>query len=450
MADHWQFDDATPPERALFRDLASTLAMAAEPAGPPNRLRHVVRLQTQLGVYYLKTFARTQWQNRLRFAVTEPRARDDAERERKVTAALRAAGHMAPRPVAYGRRGAAAYYLCAALPGDSLRAWLQQQPATAELVRAVAEHCGRLLGAGFLLPDLSVDHVFAADFAADRPLAVLDLHNGRLARPGRWPRRFWARLLRRFGRSARDLEVPRSTALRFATRLLAAAGVACDLRRSTLRRLPPWETAGRYEASGKSRDYAARNPARHRRELELLRRLWPGRPGESVLDVPCGAGRLLPELAGRFGHEVLQADHAMAMLRESAAHGRRVAAVRADALAMPFAARTVDGVVVFRFLHHLTHDDQRLVVAEACRVASRFVVISFFHPCSAHQLQRWWARLLGGPTTRFPTSPRRLRAWFRVHGFAAAGLGAEAAYRRDLWLAVFVRQQAAESAPPAR
>lgn len=450
MADRWHFDSATSSERALFRDLASTLALAAEPAGPPNRLRHVVRLQTPLGVYYLKTFVRTQWQNRLRFVLTPPRAGDDADRERQVTAALRSAGHLAPRPVAWGRRGAASFYLCAALPGVSLQAWLQQRPATVDLVRRVADHCGRLLGTGFLLPDLSAEHVFATDFAADTPLGVLDLHNGRLSRPGRWPRRFWSRLLRRFGRSVREFDLPRTTALRFAARLLAAAGVPSDGRRRTLCRLPPFETAARYEASGKSGDYAARNPSRHRRELELLRRLWPGRPGEQVLDIPCGTGRLLPELAQRFQHDVLQADRAMAMLRESAALGRRVAAVRTDALAMPFSERAVDGVVMFRFLHHLTHDAQQQAVAEACRVARRFVVISFFHPCSAHQLQRWLARWFGGRTTRFPTAPSRLRAWFRANGFDAAAFGAEAAYRRDLWLAVFVRQPAAESAAPAR
>lgn len=450
MADRWHFDSATSSERALFRDLASTLALAAEPAGPPNRLRHVVRLQTPLGVYYLKTFLRTQWRNRLRFLLTRPRAGDDADRERQVTAALRSAGHLAPRPVAWGRRGAASFYLCAALPGVSLHAWLQRHPATAELVRRVAGHCGRLLGAGFLLPDLSAEHVFSTDFTSDAPLAVLDLHNGRLARPGHWPRRFWSRLLRRFGRSVRDLDVPRRAALRFAARLLAAAGVPNDLRRRTLCRLPPWETAARYEASGKSGDYAARNPSRHRRELELLRRLWPGRPGELVLDMPCGTGRLLPELTRHFQHEVLQADRAMAMLRESAALGRRSAAVRADALAMPFAARAVDGVVVFRFLHHLPHDAQQQVIAEACRTARRFVVVSFFHPCSAHQLQRSLARWFGGRTTRFPTAPRRLRAWFHANGFDAATFGAEAAYRRDLWIAVFVRQPAAESAAPAR
>lgn len=450
MADRWHFDSATPSERALFRDLTSTLALPSEPAGPANRLRHVVRLQTPLGVYYLKTFVRTQWQNRLRFLLTRPRASDDADRERQVTAALRASGHLAPRPVAWGRRGAASYYLCAALPGDSLRAWLQRRPATADLVQRVAAHCGRLLGAGFLLPDLSADHVFATDFTRDSPLAVLDLHNGRLARAGHWPRRFWTRLLRRFGRSVRDLDVAKTTALRFGARLLAVAGVTRELRRATLRSLPPFETADRYEASGKSGDYAKRNPARHRRELALLRRLWPGRPGERVLDIPCGAGRLLPELAERFQHEVLQADRAMAMLRESAALGRRSAAVRADALAMPFAEQAVDGVVVFRFLHHLPHDAQQQVVAEACRTARRFVVISFFHPCSAHQLQRWLAGWFGGRTTRFPTAPRRLRAWFHANGFDAATFAAEAAYRRDLWLAVFVRRGAAESAAPAR
>ena len=73
MVDHWQLLTDDAQERTLFASLAATLALPATAAAPPNRLRHVLRLATPHGVYYLKTFTATQWQNRLRFLCTQPR-----------------------------------------------------------------------------------------------------------------------------------------------------------------------------------------------------------------------------------------------------------------------------------------------------------------------------------------------------------------------------------------
>src|SRR5690606_10299753 len=129
----------------------------------------------------------------------------------------------------------------------------------AALSRRVAEHCGELLRAGFWLPDLSADHVFVQPGGE---LAVLDLHNGTVAKPGTPPAALCRRVLRRFARSMRELPVPWPAALRFALRLLRAAGHGADARR-ILRRLPPFTTAARYEVLGKSHAYATRNPVRH-------------------------------------------------------------------------------------------------------------------------------------------------------------------------------------------
>lgn len=428
-------DDAR--ERATFASLAATLALPCTSAGPKNRLRSVTRIATPHGVYFLKTFVRTQWQNRVRFLATAPRARDDAERERRVADALRAAGHRAPRIVAHGRRGAFAFLLCAELPGTALRERLRIA-IDAALLRAVARHCGELLAAGFWLPDLSAEHVFVHG----GELAVLDLHNGRLARVGPAPRWLLARVLRRFRRSVLDLGVPRAPALRFAARLLHAA--RCRDVRAVLRAQPPWATAARYDAPGKSAAYAERSPARSAREQALLRRVWPGRRGESVLDLPCGAGRLLPLLRDELGHRVVHADGSLAMLREARARAPRPApAVLGNALALPFADGAVDGVVMFRFLHHLPRDAAWQALAEACRVARRFVVVSFFHPCSAHGASRLVSAWLGAPPTRFSTTLGALRAHAAKHGFALAAAAAERAFVRDLWLAAFERESTA-------
>ncbi|MBL8734328.1 MAG: methyltransferase domain-containing protein [Planctomycetes bacterium] len=447
MATSWQLLTDDRDERVLFADLDTTLALPATPAGPRNRLRHVLRLVTPRGVFFLKQFDRTQWKNRWRFATTAPRARDDAAREALVTIALRDAGFGAPRPIAIGRRGAASFYLCAALPGTDLRTLLQQGACPAAQRRRIAHTLGAMLAAGFLLPDLGAEHVF---LDGDQ-VAVLDLHNGRCTTSGPPPRRLLVRILRRCRRSVQDLGLPRQVVLRFAARLLHVAGLDAAATRAVLGRLPPWSTAARYDAAGKSAAYADRNPARTERELTLLRRVWPGRSGERVLDLPCGAGRLLPTLR-QLGHDVVAADGSQAMLQELRA---RAAAptpplVLADAAAMPFAPGAVDGVVVFRFLHHLPDATARAVVTEACRTAGRFVVVSFFHPCSTHHLRRRLAGWFGRPPTRFARSLGTVRRWFADAGYSLQQHVAEAPFRRDLWLASFVRTAvvtAADRAP---
>ena len=434
MADTWQLFGDDPAERRTFATLRGTRALPAVPAGPKNRLRCVHRIDTPHGRYYLKTFTRTQWKNRLHFLLTAPRAHDDAERELLVTNALAAAGHFVPRPVAYGRAGATAYYLCAALPGAPVRE-LMQRGLDAQMLRGVATYCGQTLAAGFWLPDLSADHVFVDD---EGDLYLLDLHNGQLGPAGTPPPRVLRRVLRRWRRSVRDLDVPGPVALRFAARLLRQAGVG-DVR-ALLRQEPPWATAARYDAPGKSLAYAERNPRRTARELDLLRRVWPGRRGETVLDLPCGAGRLLPFLAEERGHVVVQADGSLAMLREARMRApEAVPRILANAMAMPFADRAVDGVVVFRLLHHLPPDVARTVLAEACRVARRFVVVSFFHPVSAHHLRRTLGQWFGGTPTRFARTLGAVRRDCAQHGFRLLHTAADRPFARDLWVASFER-----------
>jgi SAM-dependent methyltransferase len=438
----WQLLTDDADERRVFADLATTLRLPSSPAGPKNRLRHVTRITTARGVYYLKTFLATQWKNRLWFLCSRPRAQNDAERECRVTQALLEAGIEAPRPIALGRAGRSSYYLCAALPGAPCRDLLAAGTAGAELRRRIAVFCGGLLRRGFRLRDLSADHVFVAQNGAAPQLAVLDLHNGSLGSPGAVDHRLAVRVLRRFSSSVQDLPVSWPQALGFAARLLRAAGRSRDKARSVLAALPAFSTASRYEVPGKSAAYAERNPARTARELRLLQRVWPGRAGETVLDLPCGAGRLLPLLSGTLGHRVVQADAALEMLLQAQQRTRGASGVvRADALQMPFCDRAFDGVLMFRFLHHLAPEASRRAIAEACRTARRFVVVSFFHPCSLHHAHRWLHELAGAPRTRHAVRLQRVAAWFLPHGFVLHQSAAELPFARDLWIAAFVRPE---------
>jgi SAM-dependent methyltransferase len=443
-SDRWRLLEAEPSEREFLGDLASVLSRAS--AGsvlPPNRLREVRRVEVGGRVYYLKIFRRTQLKNLSRNLRTAPRGAGprDAEREAGVAAALREAGVEAARPVAVGRRGPGSFYLCAELPGRSLRAEIASGRCTPATAAAAARFAGGLFRLGFALPDLSADHVFVLAGPRAGSFGVLDLHNGWLRRPGRPHARSARRALRRFARSVADLGVRRREALRFSVRFLRAAGFRARSRRRLLAALPPFDTHGRYDAPGRSRAYRERNPGRARREVALLARLWPGRAGDRVLDAPCGAGRLCGPLTDRHGAIWHGCDRSRAMLAEArGALGAEAPLAAGDAAALPFADGAFDGVVVFRFLHHLPPAEARAVIDEAARAARRFVVVSFFHPVSAHNLTRRLSEVLRGRArTRHALRPARLVRWLCDAGFRPLGFAAEARFRRDLWLGAFER-----------
>jgi SAM-dependent methyltransferase len=438
----WQLFTDAPDELATFASLAAVLELPNQPAGPPNRLRHVVRIEHAGQNYYLKTFRKTQWKNRVHFLVSKPRASDDADRERKVTDALRARGYQAPRPVAYGRDGDTSYYLCAQLPGTSLAEHMRAGTVSKDLAHRLARHCGELLAAGFQLPDLSADHVFPGvedGIEAHRQPAVLDLHNGGTTdHPA--SKKVLGRVLRRFARSVRGLPVDRGVAMAFAIRLLRSAGVQPNIRRQLLTAAQPFGTAARYERDGRSSAYASRNPKRAATERRLLERVWPGARGETVLDLPCGTGRLLPFLREQE-HRVAQGDGALAMLQQASQRGLvGELATQCNALQMPFADGAVDGVVMFRFLHHLPREAAKAAVAEGCRVARRFLVVSFFHPCSMHHMQRRARQILGTPATRFAMSLGSIKKIAHQNGFELHRSTAQLPFARDLWLASFTRR----------
>jgi SAM-dependent methyltransferase len=449
MSASWEYVQADALERARFVDHASILALPHELAAPPNRARSVLRLGLDGRRWYFKQFGRTSLQNRWRFRTTRPHAQDDAEREVLITMALRERGIETPRPVLRGHtQDGQSFYLCAEMPGRPLRLWLRDGPLAPAMLQLAAAFCGDLLAQGFHLPDLSAEHLFARQEIAFFHFGVIDLHNGRLAPPGAAPLWLCRRVLRHFQRSVQDLPIERYTALRFAARLLRTAGRGSETR-SILRSLPPMDTAARYEVDGKAKEYKDRNPNRTERELDLLAKVWPGRPAEVVLDAPCGAGRLLPFLRARE-HKVVQMDRAFAMLQQARELRGDVPTAQAHALALPLADGAVDGVVMFRFLHHLQPSAQKLAVAEACRTARRFVVASFFHPCSVHHAVRRARDLCARRApTRYAVTLSRVERWFAQAGFELQSHVAELPFGKDLWIASFVRAQRQNAAAAA-
>lgn len=129
--------------------------------------------------------------------------------------------------------------------------------------------------------------------------------------------------------------------------------------------------------------------ATHRREVRCIKRMLGALPpGATVLDLPCGTGRLLPALLRR-GYRVTEADSSSSMVekaRETLARigGReeQVQFIVADALGTGLPDRSFDAVICNRLLHHFPDSEtRRRVLAELARVARGRIVVSFF--CSA-------------------------------------------------------------------
>ncbi|MEM7307564.1 MAG: class I SAM-dependent methyltransferase [Planctomycetota bacterium] len=115
---------------------------------------------------------------------------------------------------------------------------------------------------------------------------------------------------------------------------------------------------------------------KHARDARLVLGLLERAGGlSSVLDLPAGTGRLLPDLAAA-GYRVLGADLAREML--AAGRERRGAAallLQADGERLPLADGAVDAVVSVRFLFHVDERESRAaILREMARVARRCVV----------------------------------------------------------------------------
>ena len=127
-------------------------------------------------------------------------------------------------------------------------------------------------------------------------------------------------------------------------------------------------------------------------DLELVNRVWgnarvleeylaasPIERGDSrwtILDLGAGSGGVARELAGRLGRRGLSAlvvavDTQWRHLAAGRGRGHGVAAVAADAFALPFATASADWLVSTLFFHHFSPAQNVLLLEEMTRVARR-------------------------------------------------------------------------------
>lgn len=158
-----------------------------------------------------------------------------------------------------------------------------------------------------------------------------------------------------------------------------------------------------------------------KRERALLNRYF-ARIGnvESILDLPCGHGRLSDLLQHHCRH-LVEADWSFTMvsLNKGDHGGTGRAYVRASALEIPFPDRTFDVAVSFRLSHHLeTQELRERHLGELFRVAKKHVIVTWFSATSLKNVLRQVRVRLHGKKPKHVLRNDRVRAIATAHGFA--------------------------------
>jgi ubiquinone/menaquinone biosynthesis C-methylase UbiE len=151
----------------------------------------------------------------------------------------------------------------------------------------------------------------------------------------------------------------------------------------------------------------------------ILRRYGAAGPC-TLLDAPCGSGRLTPWLE-RLGCVTTGADVSRSMLeRARGACDRRL--VQATAAHLPFAGGSFDHVVCCRLLHHLHEPEARLaVVRELVRVSRGLVIASFWDSASLPQWRLRMGLKSQGPGDRRAVPRDHVAGLFRQAGARVLG-----------------------------
>jgi len=130
------------------------------------------------------------------------------------------------------------------------------------------------------------------------------------------------------------------------------------------------DSARRYEAQVEAL-FAGTAGAMRRRALALLAEAWRARDhrGLAILDVACGAGAFLKDLAAAFPRARLAgADLSPAYLQEAARQTPGAVLVQANAERLPFADASQDAVTCVYLFHELPPRVRPAVAAEIARV----------------------------------------------------------------------------------
>jgi ubiquinone/menaquinone biosynthesis C-methylase UbiE len=138
---------------------------------------------------------------------------------------------------------------------------------------------------------------------------------------------------------------------------------------------------------------------RERRAIaEALQRI--GDSARSVIDVPCGTGKLASILHER-GYAPVMVDLSLEMMRiaRQLPASERAAFAQADATQLPFESGTFDVAICLRLLHRVPDDVKSSMLNELHRVSRRYAIVSYGVASPWHRVRGLLRKLLTGRTT---------------------------------------------------
>jgi 2-polyprenyl-3-methyl-5-hydroxy-6-metoxy-1,4-benzoquinol methylase len=199
------------------------------------------------------------------------------------------------------------------------------------------------------------------------------------------------------------------------------------------------------QSDSSAKQYQHRKPKKHHMEMALVKRAMARLPRQSsVLDIPCGAGRITIMLE-RLGFNCAGADIGDGVI-DAARSAVRLAGLDApvekqDLEQMSYADQSFDAIVCFRMFHHFPSPDiRRRAVSELCRVAKNYVLISYFSPYSITSVKRKIREGLGGKRSRQNATPlREVTGYFSEQGFTLENNLAQMPFVHTLHIATFRR-----------
>jgi 2-polyprenyl-3-methyl-5-hydroxy-6-metoxy-1,4-benzoquinol methylase len=157
--------------------------------------------------------------------------------------------------------------------------------------------------------------------------------------------------------------------------------------------------------------YQQHKPEKHEAELRLTD-CWFAQISRyySVLDVPCGGGRVTINLAQR-GYAITGEDVSEGIVQ--------IARAAAAPKKLTYADRSFDAVICYRLFHHFPNPEiRRRAVRELCRVARGNVVMSYLSKWAYTAAYRRLCAALGGKkVTKFATSLAEVEGYFNQAGF---------------------------------
>ena len=194
--------------------------------------------------------------------------------------------------------------------------------------------------------------------------------------------------------------------------------------------------------------YKYRKATKHQAEMALVERGFCCIPqSNTVLDIPCGAGRVTI-LLERLGYRCTGAEISDAMIEvarqeiAAAELGSRIDKI--DIEDMDYPDRQFGAIICFRLFHHFPNPQvRRRVVKEMCRVASEYVALSYFSPLSPTSLRRAFRATVSGKISRqYATPLTEIAAYFQECGFGLVKDFAQTPWMHTLHLAIFKRKPA--------